>query len=73
MKYGHSEREYAEDNDISISQAYSELHCDCEGINYEINEQGEIEFYTIQDYIRWSKLQRKIKEKQEKIGGKTNG
>ena len=73
MKYGHLEREYAEENDISISQAYSELHCDCEGINYEINEQGEIIFDTLHDYIKYERMQRLLKEKQEKLGGKTNG
>lgn len=61
MTYGHLEKEYSEENDCSLAQAYSDLHCDCEDeINYtkitnHITGQVTIEFDSIQDYIRWFK------------------
>lgn len=57
MTYGHLEREYSEDNDCTLAQAYSDLHCDCEEIDYKyyIDENGErtLEFKTMQDCNRF--------------------
>lgn len=51
----YSLKAYAEENEIPQKDAYKQLHCDCEN---EINctyKEKEIEFDSIQDYIRWFK------------------
>lgn len=62
------EREYAEDNDCSLDEAYQDLHCDCDddeiNVAETIDEDGRkvLEFETITDYIKW------IRENKNEVG-----
>ena len=60
--YGSNVKFYAEDNDISYQKAFNELHCQDEKPIPEINENGELEFDSITDYVDWLKWQRRKKK-----------